>query len=93
MPRIGYLPKDDDEFFERLNGLMELAKEALETRRKWLEKYTEMGLYPYSRFYLRRIKEGFGEYWKNHFDTVGLIGMNEVCLNFLGCTIGDKDGT
>ena len=92
MPRIGYLSKDDDEFFERLDGLMELAKEALETKRKWLEKYTEMGLYPYSRFYLRKIKESFGEYWKNHFNTIGLIGMNEACLNFLGCTIGDKDG-
>ena len=50
------------------------------------------GLYRYSRFYLRRIKESFGEYWKNHLNTIGLIGMNEACLNFLGCMIGDKDG-
>ncbi|MCD6593516.1 ribonucleoside triphosphate reductase, partial [Candidatus Bathyarchaeota archaeon] len=92
MPRIGYLSKDETEFFERLDYLMELAKEALEIKRRWLERFTEMGLYPYSKFYLRRIKEGFGEYWKNHFNTIGLVGMNEACLNFLGCTIGDKDG-
>jgi len=92
MPRLGYLSKDEKEFFERLENLMELAKKALEIKREWLEKFTERGLYPYSKFYLRKIKEGFNQYWKNHFNTIGLIGMNEACLNFLGCTIGDKDG-
>lgn len=92
MPRIGYLSKDENEFFERIENLMELAKQSLEIKREWIEKFTEMGLYPYSKFYLREIKKGFGGYWKNHFNTIGLVGMNEACLNFLGCTIGDKDG-
>ena len=92
MPRIGYLSKDESEFFERLGKLMELAKESLEIKRKVLEEFTERGLYPYSKFYLRNIKQGFGEYWKNHFSTIGLIGMNEACLNFLGCSIGEEEG-
>lgn len=92
MPRIGYLSKSEGDFLERLDRMMVLAKDVLEIKRKWLEKFTEAGLYPYSRFYLRRIKEAFGYYWKNHFNTIGLIGMNEACLNFLGCTIGDPEG-
>jgi len=92
MPRIGYLSKDEDEFFERLSKLMELAKESLEIKRRVLEDFTERGLYPYSKFYLRNVKQAFGEYWENHFSTIGLIGMNEACLNFLGCSIGEKEG-
>ncbi|MEM5772906.1 MAG: ribonucleoside triphosphate reductase [Candidatus Aenigmatarchaeota archaeon] len=92
MPRIGYLSKDEREFFERLDKMMEISKRILEIKRAWLEKLTEKGLYPYAKFYLRKIKESFGEYWKNHFNTIGLVGMNEACLNFLGCSIGDKDG-
>ena len=92
MPRLGYLSKDEKEFFERLGRLMEIAKQALVTKRKVLEELTEKGLYPYSKFYLRMIKEGFDEYWKNHFSTIGLIGMNECCLNFLRCRVGDKEG-
>jgi len=92
MPRIGYLSKNEAEFFERLSKLMEIAKESLEIKRRTLEEFTEKGLYPYSKFYLRNIKKGFGRYWKNHFNTIGLIGMNEACLNFLGCSIGEKEG-
>jgi ribonucleoside-triphosphate reductase len=92
MPRNGYLSKDEDEFFEKLDKLMVLAKESLEIKRKLIENLTSSGLYPYSKFYLSDIKKGFGEYWKNHFSTIGLIGMNESCLNFLACSIGDKDG-
>jgi len=92
MPRIGFLSKSEGEFFARLDRMMVLAKDVLEIKRKWLEKFTEAGLYPYSRFYLRHIKEAFGQYWKNHFSTIGLIGMNEACLNFLGCSIGDPEG-
>jgi ribonucleoside-triphosphate reductase len=92
MPRIGYLSKSEGDFFERLDRLMILAKDVLEIKRKWLEKFTEAGLYPYSKFYLRHIKEAFGSYWKNHFSTIGLVGMNEACLNFLGCSIGDPEG-
>jgi ribonucleoside-triphosphate reductase len=92
MPRIGYLAKDEDEFFERLERLMEIAKDSLEIKRKGLESFTESGLYPYSRRYLRNVKEGFGKYWKNHFSTIGLTGMNEAILNLLGCNIASPDG-
>jgi len=92
LPRIGYLSKEESQFFERLDELMELAKESLQVKREFLEKYTEKGLYPYSKFYLRTIKQTFGEYWRNHFSTIGLIGMNEACLNFLGESIGSEEG-
>jgi ribonucleoside-triphosphate reductase len=92
LPRNGYLAKDEDEFFERLEKLMETAKDSLEIKRKGLENFTENGLYPYSRRYLRHVKEGFGKYWKNHFSTIGLIGMNEAVLNLLGCSIASAEG-
>ena len=84
MPRIGYMSKNEDEFMERVISLMELAKESLEIKRKVLEKFSEGGLYPYSKFYLSAVKDRFGEYWKNHFSTIGLVGMNEACLNLFG---------
>jgi ribonucleoside-triphosphate reductase len=92
LPRIGYLAKDEDEFFERLEALMEIAKNSLEIKRKALENLTENGLYPYSRRYLHNIKEGFGKYWKNHFSTIGLIGMNEAIMNLFGYTIAAREG-
>ncbi|RKX53787.1 MAG: ribonucleoside triphosphate reductase [Thermotoga sp.] len=92
MPRLGYLSKDEDEFFERLDKLMRLAKSSLEIKRRILEKFTEQGLYPYAKYYLRNIKKRFGAYWKNHFSTIGLVGLNEACLNLLGVTIGDREG-
>ncbi len=90
MPRIGYLSKNESEFLERLEYLMELAKESLEIKRKVLETLTEKDLYPYAKFYLRNIKERFGQYWKNHFSTIGLVGMNEACLNLLGENLGSQ---
>ena len=92
MPRLGYLSRDEDEFFERLERLMILAKESLEIKRKIIERFTENELYPYSKFYLREVKRRFGEYWKNHFSTIGLIGMNESCLNLSGSDIGTPEG-
>lgn len=92
LPKIGYLAKSKDEFFEILKDRMEIAKEALEIKRKLLERLTDGGLYPYTKFYLRDIKSRFGVYWKNHFSTIGLIGMNEACENLLKCSIGDKKG-
>jgi len=92
LPRIGYLAKNEDEFFERLEALMEIAKDSLEIKRKVLEQFTEKGLYPYSRRYLRGVKETFGKYWKNHFSTIGLVGMNEAILNLFGYGIATKDG-
>ncbi len=84
LPRLGYLSKDEDEFADRLLSLMELAKNSLEIKRKVLERFTDNNLYPYSKFYLSAIKDRFKEYWKNHFSTVGLVGMNEACLNLFG---------
>jgi len=92
LPRIGYLAKDEGEFFERLDELVELAKDSLEIKRRSVEKFTENGLYPYSRHYLRYIKQSFGKYWKNHFSTIGLIGMNEALLNLLGFDISSREG-
>ena len=91
-PRLGYLSKEEDEFIERLETLIILAKNSLEIKRKVLERLTAKNLYPYSKFYLRNIKERFGEYWKNHFATIGLIGMNEACLNLLGVSIAEQEG-
>jgi ribonucleoside-triphosphate reductase len=92
LPRIGYLSKDEDEFFERLETLMELAKDSLEIKRKVLEQFTEKGLYPYSKRYLRGVKETFGKYWKNHFSTIGLVGMNEAIQNLFGYSIASPEG-
>ena len=92
LPRIGYLSKTKKEFFERLARVMDLAKNSLEIKRKVLENYIEKGLYPYSRFYLQDIKKMRGKYWANHFSTIGLVGMNECLLNFMGENIASKRG-
>lgn len=92
MPRLGYLAKDKDDFFRMLKERMDLAKESLEIKRKVVESLTERGFYPYTRYYLRAIKGRFGVYWKNHFSTIGLIGLNEACLNLFGQNIGSKEG-
>lgn len=92
LPRLGHLSKDAEEFLDRLGHLMGLAKESLELKRRALERFMENDLYPYSRFYLRMVKQRFGEYWKNHFSTIGLIGMNEACLNLLGASIAAEEG-
>ncbi|MGA2386564.1 MAG: ribonucleoside triphosphate reductase [Candidatus Bathyarchaeia archaeon] len=92
IPRIGYLSKDEDEFFERLETLMETAKASLEIKRKVLEAFTDNGLYPYSRRYLKHVKEGYGKFWKNHFSTIGIVGVNEAIINLLGQNIASRDG-
>jgi len=92
LPRLGYIAKDKEDFNKRLLALMEVAKESLEQKRKVVEKFTNDGLYPYSRFYLHDIKERFGSYWQNHFNTIGINGMNEACLNLLGKDISTPEG-
>jgi ribonucleoside-triphosphate reductase len=92
IPRIGYLSKNEDEFFERLETLMETAKQSLEIKRKVLEAFTDNGLYPYSRRYLRHVKEGYDKFWKNHFSTIGIVGVNEAIMNLLGENIASRDG-
>jgi len=92
LPRIGYLAENEDDFFERLKRQVSLARESLVIKRKVLEQFTRKNLYPYAKFYLRNVKEGTGLYWKNHFATIGIVGMNEACLNFIGEAIGSPSG-
>jgi len=92
LPRIGYLSKTKKDFFKKLEHAMDLAQKSLEIKRKILENYTEKGLYPYSKYYLEGIKKMRGAYYANHFSTIGLIGMNESLLNFIGADIGSKKG-
>lgn len=92
MPRIAYLAENRKDFFQRLDILINIAKDSLAIKRKVLEQFTDQNLYPYSKFYLRAIKERNGSYWTNHFSTIGIIGMNEACLNFLGEDIGTPAG-
>ncbi|MFW5686553.1 MAG: anaerobic ribonucleoside-triphosphate reductase, partial [Halanaerobium sp.] len=92
MPRIGYQAQTKEEFLERVYYLMDQAKDSLEVKRKVLETLTEQGLYPYAKFYLRDIKKRFDQYWKNHFNTIGLNGMNEALLNFMGKDISTPEG-
>jgi ribonucleoside-triphosphate reductase len=92
LPKIGYLSKTKKDFFEQLGKTMDLAKESLEIKRKTIENYIEKGLYPYSKYYLSGVKQGRGAYYANHFSTIGLIGMNEALVNFLGENIASKEG-
>ena len=76
LPQIGYLANSEEEFYKRLDYLMDLAKESLCTKRKVIQKLYDGGLFPYTRRYLKTLT--------NHFNTIGLCGMNECCQNFLG---------
>ncbi len=92
LPRLGYLANTEEEFLDRLHELMVMAKESLETKRKILERFTDDNLYPYTRFYLRSVKQRFNQYWKNHFATIGIVGLNEACVNLFGENIGSAKG-
>ncbi|MBT3277770.1 MAG: ribonucleoside triphosphate reductase [Phycisphaerales bacterium] len=92
LPRIGYLTRTKEEFFQRLEELIHLGKRQLEIKRKIVEDQTEKGLYPYSKNYLRNVKLKGGEYWTNHFSTIGIIGMNEALMNFMDCDITAEEG-
>ncbi|MBN1103809.1 MAG: ribonucleoside triphosphate reductase [Deltaproteobacteria bacterium] len=92
LPRIGYLSRNEDEFMARLRDMVHRSAESLSIKRKVIERFTERDLYPYSKFYLREVKRGTGLYWKNHFSTIGVIGMNEACLNLVGTGIGTERG-
>jgi len=76
LPRIGYLSKDEADFYHRLEGLMDLAKDSLRIKRKIVNRLLENGLFPYTRRYLKTLD--------NHFNTIGLVGMNECLINFMG---------
>jgi anaerobic ribonucleoside-triphosphate reductase len=92
LPRLALKSKNEKEFFKGLAELMDMAKDSLETKRKVLERLTDANLYPYTKFYLRNIKQRFNQYWKNHFSTIGLIGTNEAALNLPGVDIGTEKG-
>jgi ribonucleoside-triphosphate reductase len=86
LPRIAYLSVDREDFYRRLDRLMDISARSLKVKRTVVTQLLEAGLYPYTKRYLGT--------FKNHFSTIGLIGMNEACLNarFVGQTLGEKDG-
>ena len=84
MPQIAYLSKTEKNYFDRLDYLMETAKQSLQIKRKVIEKLLEGGLFPYTKRYLKHLN--------NHFSTIGICGMNEACLNFLGEDIASERG-
>ena len=92
LPRLGFVSTTKEEFIEKLLGLVEAASESLEIKRKVLENYTDKNLYPYIKHYLDAIYERSKQYWINHFSTIGIVGMNEACLNFLGEDITSENG-
>lgn len=92
LPRLGYLAENERDFIDRLDALMLLARDSLIIKRKELERFTDGGLYPYTCFYLRDVKARTGKFWANHFSTVGIVGMNEACLNLMGKGIADPEG-
>ncbi len=92
LPRIGYLSDTEEEFFDRLGKLCNVAKTSLEIKRKVVEQQSDNGLYPYSTFYLRDVKKRTGNYWSNHFNTIGINGMNEALLNFMKKDITTPEG-
>ncbi len=84
LPRLAYLSQSEPEFYIRLWQQVNIAKNSLEIKRKVIESETQKGLYPYAARYLQDIKLKTGCYWYNHFNTIGVIGMNEACQNLLG---------
>jgi ribonucleoside-triphosphate reductase len=92
LPRLGYLSTSETEFMSRLEALIDIASASLEIKRKVLESFTQSNLYPYTKYYLTGMKQKFGDYWKNHFSTIGILGMNEACVNLFGKDIGTDQG-
>ena len=92
LPRLGYLSTSETEFMSRLEALIDIASASLEIKRKVLESFTQSNLYPYTKYYLIGMKQKFGDYWKNHFSTIGILGMNEACVNLFGKDIGTDQG-
>lgn len=84
LPQIAYLAIDEEDFFNRLNSLMILSKESLEIKRKVVTEFLNLGMYPYTKRYLSS--------FRNHFNTIGVCGMNEACINFIEKDISTKEG-
>lgn len=92
LPRLAFRSRDEADFFAGLDRLMDLARDSLLIKREAIERFTREGLYPYSQVYLEAVHEATGAYWTNHFNTIGLNGMNEACLNLFGEDIGTPRG-
>lgn len=93
LPRLAYESKEKQVFFDSVYNSLLIARKSLSIKRKLLERYTENGLYPYVKFYLSKIKNSKrNQYWSNHFNTIGVIGMNEACLNLIDETIATENG-
>jgi len=92
IPRLAYMSGNKENFYKGLDELLRISKEALEIKRKVLEQLTEQGLYPYSKWYLDNIKKRQGSCWANHFSTIGLVGVNEGCINLLKEDISSPKG-
>ncbi len=92
MPRLAYLSSNEKAFFSKLSELMDIAKDALNIKRKVLESFTQQDLYPYTKYYLSDVYKRHERYWVNHFSTIGVIGMNEMCLNIMNKDISTKEG-
>ncbi len=83
LPRIGYLSNNREDYFSQLDHFMNIARDSLEIKRKIITRLMDQGLFPYTQRYLR--------HWNNHFSTIGLIGMNESTLNFLGKDLSSSE--
>lgn len=92
LPRLAHQAESQEELCAMIKEKMVLAKESLEIKRQFIEEYTKNGLYPYCKYYLRNIYKRYEQYWKNHFSTIGLIGMNECCLNLIQEDITSEKG-
>ena len=97
LPRAAYLVKDLDgdkeqNFFKHIDGLLELCRRQMKIKRNFLEDLTEKGLYPYCKFYLRQVKQRSGNYWTNHFNTIGILGAHEAMINLIGKGIDSPEG-
>ena len=85
MPRIAYMSANEEEFYHRLDKMMDISARSLKTKRDIITKLLNEGLYPYTKRYLGT--------FKNHFSTIGLVGMNECCLNarWIAADLTDKN--
>jgi anaerobic ribonucleoside-triphosphate reductase len=92
LPHIAYVARSEEEFQTELLRLMEISRTSLEIKRKILEQFMDLKLYPYSAYYLRPVKLRTGGYWSNHFSTIGLVGMHEACQMITGVGIGEPQG-
>ena len=85
LPRLGYLAKNEQDFYERLDKLMDIAARSLSIKRRFVATLMDAGLYPYTKRYLG--------HFANHFSTIGIVGMNEACMNLFGVSLGTIDET